>query len=107
MNDYFCVDNDLCTEANYVADMENFIPSSTVDDVVSDQDEDEELDEPSPSTVTFPEAKESLQKLETFAIQTEDAQLVQLMKQLKIQFEHQNVLLRQNLVQSKITSYFE
>ena len=86
------MDIDVCTEANYVADITNFIPSSTVDDVVSDQNEDE-VDEPNTSAVTSAEAKESLQKLETFAMHTDDAELVELMKQLKIQFEHQNVLL--------------
>lgn len=36
----------------------------------------------------------------------DDAEIVQLMKQSKIQFKHQSVLSGQNLVQSKITSYF-
>ena len=75
--------------------------------MASDQDEDKELDESSPSAPTFSEAKESLQKLQTFTIQTDNSELVQLLKQMKIQFEHQNIVLRQNLAQSKITSNFE
>ena len=57
--------------------------------------------------MSLSEAAESLEKMLLFAAQTNsDADTVLLLKQLQTKFDNHAILLRQNVSQSKITSYF-
>lgn len=103
--DYFSIDDHLCTEPDYVEDITHFIPSSTGNEHSDEEEEFDDTSLPLPP-VSVVEARECMQKLQTFASQTDNVDIVLQLKHLQITFDNQALLSRRDLKQSKITAYF-